>query len=52
MESTLKSNVILHNKMYMNHIIGFVSFVTPSVEWKQRGLAGIDFLRDSHISLD
>jgi len=34
-ESTLlNNNAIGHNIMYMNHILGFVSLVTPSMEWK------------------
>jgi len=35
-ESTLlNNNAVWHNKMYMNHILGFLSLVTPSNEWKQ-----------------
>jgi hypothetical protein len=34
-ESTLlKNNAIWHHIMNMNHILGFVSLVTPSIEWK------------------
>jgi len=38
--------------MYMNHILGFVSFVTLSIEWKQWGLVRNNFLRNWHISND
>ena len=51
-ESALESNVILHNKMYMNLILGFVSFVTLSIEWKQWGLVRFNFLHNLHISPD
>jgi len=38
-ESTLlNNNAIWHNIMYMNHILGFVSLVTPSIKWKPSGL--------------
>jgi len=36
----------------MNHILGFASFITPSIEWKQCGLVKINFLRNLRISPD
>ena len=51
-EITLEKNVILHNKMYMNHTLGFVGFVTLLIEWKQWGLVWINFLYNLHISPD